>query len=49
MAHNDGKPPKIKPCRKGRYELGPYIYGTTNYFSAYKYAKGGGKTIKMEL
>lgn len=41
--------PKIKPCQKGCYEHGPGIYGTTHYFSAYKYAKGGGQTLKLEL
>lgn len=42
-------PPRIQPSRKGCYEYGPGIYGTTHYFRANRYAKGGGQTMKIEI
>jgi len=38
-----------KAASKGRWEYGPGLYLTTHYETARKYAKGGGKTYKVEL
>jgi hypothetical protein len=40
----DGSP-EIRAPRAKRYEAGPGIYFTTNYHTAYRYAKGGGSTF----
>lgn len=44
----DGQP-EIRAPRSGRYEGGPGIYFTTNYETAYRYAKGGGSTMLAEI
>lgn len=38
-----------KPSQKGRWEHGPGLYLTTHYETARDYAKGGGKTYKVEF
>lgn len=40
---------EIRPAKKGRAEWGPGIYGTTNYFRASQYAKGGKVTQLIEF
>lgn len=41
--------PEIRPCRKGHYEHGPGIYCTTNLNTASKYAKGGGRIVRLSI
>ncbi len=38
-----------KKATKGRWEYGPGLYLTTHYETAYKYAKGGGKTYQVHF
>jgi len=38
-----------KPSSKGRWEHGPGLYLTTHYETARDYAKGGGKTYKVDF
>lgn len=38
-----------KKATKGRWEYGPGLYLTTHYETAYKYAKGGGKTYMVHF
>lgn len=38
--------PEIRAAKRGRAEWGPGIYGTTNYFRASQYAKGG-KVVQL--
>lgn len=38
-----------KASSKGRWEHGPGLYLTTHYETARKYAKGGGKTYRVEF
>lgn len=40
-------PPEIRPARAKRAEHGPGIYLTTRYETAQKYAKGGGKVMRV--
>lgn len=48
-SHGWESPPRIKEIKKGRYECGPGIYGTTSLKTALKYAKGGGKLVRLEI
>lgn len=41
--------PEIRPTKKGQYECGPGIYGTTNLNTASKYSKGGGRILRITL
>lgn len=38
--------PEIRPAKRGRAEWGPGVYGTTSYFRASRYAKGG-KVVQL--
>src|SRR5690554_2395054 len=41
--------PEVRPARKGRAEWGPGIYGTSSYFRAKSYAKGGKVTQLVDF
>ena len=41
--------PEIRAAKRGRAEWGPGIYGTSNYFRASQYAKGGKVTRLVEF
>lgn len=41
--------PEIRDCKKGNYEHGPGIYNTTRLSTASRYAKGGGRILRVEM
>jgi hypothetical protein len=40
---------RLQDSRTGQYELGPGLYLTTNVVTAAKYAKGGGRILRVSL
>lgn len=48
-SHNWDGPPEIRPARAKHAEHGPGIYLTTKYETAAKYARGGGRVMKVTV